>query len=323
MAESILPTTWTDARNIILANVPWILLLIAGERAFEFHYLQALIALVGCVVALAIAVHWKVFEGLGESGGRKRLAFILIAIGTIFLAVGIYLLATQPLATIAAGDNSTLAAAQPPISPSQASPVQEELGQAKSQLQAERDARAAIDRQLATTRRQLQEAENQRDAALRAAAEKQHSDASTTPAGPVNWYMDSQLLVVSGGAQNAEVNGILVMGISTASVAIKEAYAVSGFTGRRQNLMANVQSQGAYYPVEKVDIPSGAPVQLDLIFKPALPIRDFLDQWGKFKVTITYSDGTSYQREYDESYVRQKLQQMVPSAFGPRMTPRE
>ena len=104
---------------------------------------------------------------------------------------------------------------------------------------------------------------------------------------------------------------------------MREAYAVSGFTGRRQNLMANVQSRGAYYPVDKVDIPADAPVQLDLIFKPALSVREFLDQWGKFKVMITYSDGNFYEREYNESYVLQKLQQMVPTAFGPRMTPRD
>jgi hypothetical protein len=139
----------------------------------------------------------------------------------------------------------------------------------------------------------------------------------------ITWYTDSQLVVVSGGASNAMVHGILIMGKSNASVTIKEAFAISGLSGRKQNLMANVQSRGAYYAVDKVDIPPDAPVQLDLIFNPPLPLRDFLDQWGKFHVTIIYNDGTSYDREYEESYVRKKLQEMAPSAFGPRMTPRD
>jgi hypothetical protein len=311
MSETALPESWADARKIVLANAPWILLLVAIERAFDGHYVQGVFALLLCVISLGVAIHWKAFEWLGKREGRRRLSFVLITIGAILLATGIYLLATQP------------------PSLSNTTQDQTQLDDANKRLQAERDAKAVLDRQLAATRRELQQTQTQRDDALKTTEKKENkARTSNQPSaqatqGPITWYTDSQLLVVSGGAPNAEVNGILVMGESTASALIKEAYIVSGLTGRKQSLMANVQSRGAYYPVDAVDIPSGAPVQLDLIFKPPLPIRDFLDQWGKFRVTIIFADGTSYEREYEETYVRQKLQQMVPNAFGPRMTPRE
>lgn len=69
-------------------------------------------------------------------------------------------------------------------------------------------------------------------------------------------------------------------------------------------------------------MPPQAPVWLELIFKPPLSIGDFLDQWGKIHVTIVY-DGTVYNREFDENYIRRKLQQQIPGAFAPRVTPRD
>ena len=86
--------------------------------------------------------------------------------------------------------------------------------------------------------------------------------------------------------------------------------------------MANVQYKGEY-PVDKIDIPPQAPVWLELIFKPPLSIRDFLDQWGRFHVTVVYRDGPPFDHDFDENYVRRKLQQLEPSAFGPHVTPRD
>jgi hypothetical protein len=140
--------------------------------------------------------------------------------------------------------------------------------------------------------------------------------------GPITWALDSQFLVITGGGPDATIDSVLLQGTSTASVAMKEAYAVSGLTGHKQDLMANAQYRG-YYPVDKVDIPPEAPVWLELIWKLPLSIKGFLDQWGKFRVTVVYSDGTTYDREFDETYIRRKLQQQIPAAFGPRVTPRD
>jgi hypothetical protein len=149
------------------------------------------------------------------------------------------------------------------------------------------------------------------------------SQTSSNTQGPVTWYTDSQLLVVSGSSLNAVVHGVLFMGKSNRSVAVKEAYVISGLTGHKQEVMANVHSRGSYYPVDKVDIPPNAPVQLDLVFNPPLSVRDFLDQWGKFRFTVVYVGGETFERDYDEDYVRQQLQRNVPDAFGPRVTPRD
>jgi hypothetical protein len=86
--------------------------------------------------------------------------------------------------------------------------------------------------------------------------------------------------------------------------------------------MANVQNRG-YYSVDKVDIPPRAPVWLELIFKPELSLRDFLDQWGKFRISVVYNNGAIFERDFDETYIRRKLEQNIPSAFGPRVTPKD
>ena len=78
MSEASVTRSWADARNYLLANAPWILLLLAGERAFEAHYLQSAIALLLCIIAFGVAVHWNAFEGLTKPEGRNKLAFALI-----------------------------------------------------------------------------------------------------------------------------------------------------------------------------------------------------------------------------------------------------
>jgi hypothetical protein len=103
----------------------------------------------------------------------------------------------------------------------------------------------------------------------------------------------------------------------------KDAYAISGLTGHRVELKANVQQVGAYFPVTDVDVPADAPVQLDIVFQPPLSIRDFFDQWGKFRIVISYENGGSFEHEFDDRFVREKVQQMLPNSFGPRVTPRQ
>jgi hypothetical protein len=181
-----------------------------------------------------------------------------------------------------------------------------------------------------TARELLQRIENletQLDAAKREGAEAKQklegANQSSTTQGPVIWNVDGQFVVVSGGGPDALIHGAFIQGTSTALVAIKEAYAVSRLTGHRQDLMANVPYGGGYYPVDKVDIPAQASVQLDLLWRPPLSIRDFLDQWGRLSITIIYGDGTTYMHEFDENYMRRKVQQQIPGAFGQRVTPRD
>jgi hypothetical protein len=146
--------------------------------------------------------------------------------------------------------------------------------------------------------------------------------AAPTETGPIIWDDYRQFVVVTGGGPSAQINSILLQGTSTKAVNFKAAYAVSGRTGHKQDFVANVQSVGAYYPVTAVDIPPKAAVWIELPFKPPLSITEFLDQWGTLSVTMKYQDGTTYARNFDENYVRDKLSHMVPNAFGPRVTPK-
>jgi hypothetical protein len=127
--------------------------------------------------------------------------------------------------------------------------------------------------------------------------------------------------VVSGGETNAYVHSVLLQGKSTEPTSFKDAYAISGLTGRKQEFVANANG---YYPVTEVDVPADAPVWLELRFDhPGLSLREFLDKWGKLRVFVAYSNGAIFQHDFDEAYVRQKLAAQVPGAFGPRVTPRE
>jgi hypothetical protein len=143
-----------------------------------------------------------------------------------------------------------------------------------------------------------------------------------SPHGPINWNLASQFLIVGGTGDGEVVYSIFLQGTSLSPTGFKEAYAISGLTGHKQQFLAGVPHKGIY-PVDQVDIPKDAPVQLELSFKPPLPIRSFLDQWGSLRVVIEYSDGSTYQHDFDERYVTEKLKLMVPSAFGPQVTPKE
>jgi len=312
MSESAVPETWADARKLILGNAPWILLLVAVERAIESHFAQAGVALLFCFLALGIAIHGNAFEGLGKREGRRRLAFVLIVIGASFLAGGIYLLAAQTLPAPAHVDVSN-----PPAA-------------------IDAPTRSAVDQELETTRGELYRTMGQRDAllgqrdALKAEVDQLKKQTppdrgrqSLATSGPVIWNLDGQLVVVSGGGQTAVVNGIILQGTSSTFLRFKEAFLLSGLTGHNELLKANVQQLGAYFPVTKVDVPADAPVQLDAIFEPALSIKDFFNEWGKFRFVVVYEDGTRFEHEFDESHVRARVQQMAPNAFGPRVTPRE
>jgi hypothetical protein len=114
MSDSAVPKTWEDARNLVLGNSPWILLLVVVERAVEGHFVQAGGALIGCFISLGVAIYWKAFEGLTKPEGRRRLSFVFITVGAAILATGIYMLANQR-ATPA--DNGQLHVAKQEVAP--------------------------------------------------------------------------------------------------------------------------------------------------------------------------------------------------------------
>jgi hypothetical protein len=189
---------------------------------------------------------------------------------------------------------------------------------------------AAVSQAVAALQSQLNEVLKQRDTkagGVRADGERQlqgpPGQFAPVAFGPINWNLNNQLIVASGGGQTARVNGLLFQGQSLTPVRFKEAHVISGLTGHTGQLKVAVHSIDKELPVTEVDIPTGAPVQLDLTFDPALPVRDFFDQWGKFRLVISYENGGSLQHDFDEDLVREKVQLMLPDSFGPHVTPRE
>jgi hypothetical protein len=98
----------------------------------------------------------------------------------------------------------------------------------------------------------LDEMTRQRNAAQAEAAQLRQQIAVPLPQqpslsiqGPINWQPDLSL-VASGGGPSTQIHSVLFQGTSTTLIEIKEAYAVSGLTGHKQELMANVQYRGYY-----------------------------------------------------------------------------
>jgi hypothetical protein len=137
MADADIPSSWSSAGRNILGNSIWILPLVTFERATEGHWNQVAIFGAAWAGAILIAVKLHVLHDIVSSQERRRqlLVWALILGGTLLLALGIFKLATRELPQ----------------------PDNEQLHSLQLQLQGERDARLALDRQLATTRRELQE----------------------------------------------------------------------------------------------------------------------------------------------------------------------
>jgi hypothetical protein len=180
--------------------------------------------------------------------------------------------------------------------------------------------------ELKELRSQVEKLKRERDAAL---VDVKRLGAQPLPtqipvaSGPVTWNLDGQLLVVSFNGRSYEVNALIFQGTSNVPLHFKEAYLISGITGHRVDLLIAARKFGAELPVNAVDVPTGAPVQLDCTFKPNLSVRDFFDQWGKFRLIVIYDDGSSFEHDYSENEVRQQAQRQMPDAFGPQVTPKE
>jgi ribosomal protein L12E/L44/L45/RPP1/RPP2 len=252
---------------------------------------------------------------VGRIASDARYWLALILVGFLYAAgPEMYQRATRPVAVTGAIG----------VMPIGSESLEEAIKNATEKIRAERDSAIANLAVASKERDSLAEQlkQNQRSRVAAVPMAPQSSQSPEHNQGPIVWNLDSQFLVASSNGTSDQINGLILQGTSTASVAFKEAYAISGLTGHRQELVANVPYKG-YYPVTKVDVPPQAPVQLDMDWNPPLSIRDFMDQWGKLRVVIVYNDGTTYEHEFDESYVREKLRRLVPSAFGPRVSPKD
>jgi hypothetical protein len=137
--------------------------------------------------------------------------------------------------------------------------------------------------------------------------------------GPISWQEPFQLMRI-GTANGIQIDGLYFQGISNSQIQMKEAYIISDMTGHKEQLKANIQYKGEF-PVNQVDIPSGASVDLVFEWKPQLSVGEFLDQWGKFRFVAMYNEFT-YEKSYDENFVRGLVQNTIPGVIGPRMTPK-
>jgi hypothetical protein len=298
------PKNWVDAVPAVLFGFYGLGFALEAVAAMNRGEINVFILdSIACVVLTAIAVMWVKY--------RKWLPAKLVSTTTLVVTDARWLVGAAAVLLIASALSPYAQQRHFPFIGESTSPT--DVANVTAPLQS-----------------RLEEVTRERDAARAEAAQMKQQLAATAqrPAqpppqstqGPINWQADFQL-VATGGGPEAQINSVLFQGTSTTSVEFKEAYAISGITGHRQDLVANVQYRG-YYPVTKIDIPPDAPVWLELMWKPPLSIRDFIDQWGKFRITFVYNN-IKYEKEYSEEYIRRWVHANIPGSFGPRVTPRE
>jgi hypothetical protein len=202
-------------------------------------------------------------------------------------------------------------------------PLRAELTEAMKQRDSSARELASVRRDLANARQELEAAQKLVAASAQSIGPEIAGPINPNAVWPIDWNINNQLVIASGSGPTARVNGFVFQGQSSMPVRFKEAYVISGLTGHTMQLKAAVHSVGKELPVTEVDVPTGAPVQLDLTFDPALSVSDFLDQWGKFRLVVSYENGRSFEHDFDEKIVHERIQSMLPSTLGPRVTPRQ
>jgi hypothetical protein len=140
---------------------------------------------------------------------------------------------------------------------------------------------------------------------------------------PIRWQPDFQLLWgVSGvGQGDVQMSAFRFSGEATSLAQIKDAYVISNLTGQKQHLQVLQIYDNEHIPSERIEaIPSGAVIYLIDEWKPPLPLKDFLSQWGDIQFNVLYDDGRKYPRTYDRDYIEQKLTRELAGLYGPRVT---
>ncbi|MGW1420559.1 hypothetical protein ACWAT4_10625 [Bradyrhizobium manausense] len=286
MSDSTLPESWTDARKIILANAPWCLLLVAIERAFEAHFIQALVAFIFCILSLGVAIHWKAFEGLTQPKGRWRLALGLVIAGLMFLAAGVYLLAAQ----------------QPSLQTDEAvNQLTKELHEATETLEAERKQRRQAQSLASGLREELM-------ATRHTSLQAQPSVEETTDSGPIKW----ESVLWFPASPDGSVRFIMLRGenSSTSAVQISAASFTSAITGETKNLSISIpygDVGGEKIPVQQANpIPAGAKIQLIFEWAPPLSVQEMMSKWGKTSFSINYGD-FRFRKVFDAEFMKAAL----------------
>jgi hypothetical protein len=66
-------------------------------------------------------------------------------------------------------------------------------------------------------------------------------------------------------------------------------------------------------------LPTLSTVGIGSIPARALHVDNFLKEWGRLSITIVYN-GVTYHRDFDDNFIRQKLQAMNAGELGPHVT---
>jgi hypothetical protein len=320
VSEGPVPKNWREALPFLIWGV---LIFACGFEGIasllHAEWLQAVLGLGGMFGLTAMLIHWARI--------RDNFADIRWLMGAIMVALVVAALSpyveqhrwpfvwqfATPVPPAVVHDPPTakdIAAAAGPL-------IEKALSQAEKQTDELRDHFALLQQSLEDMKHQRDAAEAEAERLRVQLGVQATQQIPAISGGPINWTIDGQLVVGGGTWPDVTVGGVFIQGKSTESIGLKEAYIVSGMTGHREDLKIGLHT--GLYPVDKVDIPAGAAVQLELDWKPPLSAHDFLDQWVMFTLFVVYSDGTTFQHQFDQAFVTLKLKQYIPDALpGPR-----
>jgi hypothetical protein len=110
---------------------------------------------------------------------------------------------------------------------------------------------------------------------------REERQAATEPPahqGPIEWSPEV-IFITNGGSPEPRITSIYFHGTASAPVAITDAYIISGLTGHKEELLANVHPD--LLPLDKIEtVMPGAVVNLQTDLKPSLSPRISLKRGG-------------------------------------------
>ena len=207
---------------------------------------------------------------------------------------------------------------------------------ATAQLRAERDnAFAQRDDALAKLATMTKERDEQKQmiAALQAKNYfcdfSQNTDKTPTASIPEPITWSNRLLFYSGGDKT--IKYIVLYGTNNgyAPQQLKTATLSSDITGETRSFLIEVPTHRI--DADQIDlgdinpVPPGAEIELIMEWKPAIAVSDFMSQWGKAQLEISYG-GVIHKMTFDQENMRSSLAQDIVGAdvvVGvPRVTPK-
>jgi hypothetical protein len=301
VSDGPIPKNWREALPFLVWGV---LIFACGFEGIASllhgEWLQAALGLGGMFGLTAMLIHWtRIRDNFADV--RWLMAAIMVA-----LVVS----ALSPYVEQHRWPFSTVFHDAPPAD-AVAKAVEEQTQSIRFQLNGAIQIQGQLKDENDHLRQKLIEIQGQLDAAQKQIAELRKQRPAPPPppsGGPITW--NSRLILGMGSPSGVKY---LILGgsiVGPAVVQLKDAHIVSDLTGETRNFLISTRAHNLdaeRLPLDEINpLPPGMEIWLVVEWPTSLSVQEFLNQWGKFNLTVHYGDST-YSRYVDEDEIKSDL----------------